>query len=186
MKYTIVVLALATFASAQSLSDIPQCALPCIDSARTGSTNCSADDYACICKNKDAITTAGTSCVLKSCGATVATGQVLPAVSAFCNAVESGNSGSSSSLALSSSAIAASTSTDVISTSASATEIATTSETSVSTSAASMTSMASTSVGGSNSTGNYTSSYPTAVPTAGAASVAGSLAVMALGFLAAL
>ncbi|KAI1454215.1 hypothetical protein F4805DRAFT_331803 [Annulohypoxylon moriforme] len=205
MKYTIVTVALATLVSTQSLSDIPQCALPCIDSARTSSTSCSASDYACICKNKDAITAAATSCVLQACGADVATSQVLPAVNSFCSAVESGSGGSSSASVpvSSSSATASSSSMDVTSTSDSATETATESATSsgeTSTSAeacsatsatsmasmTSMTSMASTTVSGSNSTASYTSSQPTTVPTGGASSAAGSLAMLVLGFVAAI
>lgn len=52
MKYAIAAAVLVTIVSAQSLSDIPQCALPCIDDARTSSTNCATDDYACICKSR--------------------------------------------------------------------------------------------------------------------------------------
>ncbi|KAI1774462.1 hypothetical protein F4818DRAFT_419995 [Hypoxylon cercidicola] len=50
MKYITAAAVLVTIASAQSISDIPQCAIPCIDDARTTSTNCAADDYPCICK----------------------------------------------------------------------------------------------------------------------------------------
>lgn len=52
MKYTAAILALAAaVVSAQSLSDIPTCAQPCIDDARTKETSCSATDYKCICKS---------------------------------------------------------------------------------------------------------------------------------------
>ncbi|KAI0879895.1 uncharacterized protein GGS22DRAFT_102951 [Annulohypoxylon maeteangense] len=190
MKCAVITLVLATFASAQSLSDIPQCALPCIDSARTSSTSCSNSDYACICKNKDAITGAATSCVLQSCGADVATGQVLPAVTSFCISVESGSSGSFS-VSASTSSSSATTVMDATSTSASATEITTDNATSggeapTSTLAISVTSAASTTVSGINSTASYTSSHSTAVPVAGASSVAGSLVMLVLGFVAAM
>ncbi|KAI0117985.1 hypothetical protein GGR51DRAFT_555267 [Nemania sp. FL0031] len=92
MKYTVVSLAFATGVYAQSLSDIPSCALPCIDTARTQTTSCAADDYKCICDNINTLTAAATSCVLSACGADVATNQVLPAVQAFCAAVENGSS----------------------------------------------------------------------------------------------
>ncbi|KAI1746098.1 hypothetical protein F4680DRAFT_10486 [Xylaria scruposa] len=95
MKYTVAALALAAAVSAQSITDIPACALPCIDDARTKNTNCSADDYKCICDNIDKLQTAATSCVLTDCGADVALNQVLPAVSKFCAAVESGGGATS-------------------------------------------------------------------------------------------
>ncbi|KAI0551160.1 hypothetical protein F4679DRAFT_182902 [Xylaria curta] len=95
MKYTVAALALAAAVSAQSLSDIPACALPCIDDARTKETTCGADDYKCICDNIDKLQTAATSCVLSSCGADTALNQVLPAVQKFCAAVESGGGATS-------------------------------------------------------------------------------------------
>ncbi|KAI1102545.1 hypothetical protein F4804DRAFT_263744 [Jackrogersella minutella] len=187
MKYTIVAMALAALASTQSLSDVPQCALPCIDSARTSSTNCSANDYACICKNKTAITAAATSCVLQDCGADIATNQVLPAVNAFCDAVESGNGGSSTSSGPTASTTASTTSTDSTSTSVSvAPTSATSSQAVMSTPDASVTSEAPTSIAASNSTASYTNRNPTAIPTAGAALTAGSLAMLAVGFFVAL
>ncbi|KAI1407682.1 hypothetical protein F5Y13DRAFT_124533 [Hypoxylon sp. FL1857] len=193
MKYAIATLALATLVSAQSLSDIPQCALPCIDDARTSSTNCAADDYACICRNKDALTAAATSCVLASCGAEVATSQVLPAVDAFCDAVEAGSGGSSASSSITASVTSAVTSADVPSTSTSAANTPTSSSgQAISTSATSASSATSGSVIASNSTAGSTfgasptSSYPTTLPTAGAASVVGSLAILAFGLAAAL
>ncbi|ORY71392.1 uncharacterized protein BCR38DRAFT_328080, partial [Pseudomassariella vexata] len=84
MKYSFAAAALVAVVSAQSLSDIPSCALPCIDSARTSVTSCAIDDYKCICDSKDALTGAATGCVLEACGAEVAAGQVLPAVEALC------------------------------------------------------------------------------------------------------
>ncbi|KAI0196814.1 hypothetical protein EV127DRAFT_88918 [Xylaria flabelliformis] len=95
MKYTVAALALAAAVSAQSLSDIPACALPCIDDARTKDTTCGADDYKCICDNINKLQTDATSCVLSSCGADTALNQVLPAVQKFCAAVESGGGATS-------------------------------------------------------------------------------------------
>ncbi|KAI1749696.1 hypothetical protein F4782DRAFT_533134 [Xylaria castorea] len=95
MKYTVAALALAVAVSAQSLSDIPACALPCIDDARTKDTTCGADDYKCICDNINTLQTDATTCVLSSCGADTALNQVLPAVSKFCAAVESGGGATS-------------------------------------------------------------------------------------------
>jgi len=50
MKSTFAVLALAALVTAQSWSDIPACAQPCITDAAASTTDCAADDYACICK----------------------------------------------------------------------------------------------------------------------------------------
>ncbi|KAI0100464.1 hypothetical protein F4776DRAFT_521366 [Hypoxylon sp. NC0597] len=190
MKYAVAAAALAAISSAQSLSDIPQCAIPCINDARTSSTNCAADDYACICRNKDALTAAATSCVLTSCGAEVATGQVLPAVNAFCDAVESGSGGSSASSSTIASVTSTVTSTDASSTRTSAADTPTSSIESVST--VSVSSATPGSVIASNSTtsstlrASPTNSNPTTVPTAGAASLVGSVAMLAVGFVAAL
>ncbi|PNP46135.1 hypothetical protein TGAMA5MH_02170 [Trichoderma gamsii] len=88
MKFT---LALATFVAAvygQTVDDIPPCAVPCIQSAITSATTCSADDFACACEtaNFDAIQAASINCVVAACGADVAINQVLPAVQALCDA----------------------------------------------------------------------------------------------------
>ncbi|OTA86126.1 hypothetical protein M434DRAFT_376648 [Hypoxylon sp. CO27-5] len=193
MKYTVITVALAAISSAQSLSDIPQCAIPCINDARTSSTNCAADDYACICRNKDALTAAATGCVLTSCGAEVATSQVLPAVNAFCNAVESGSGGSSPSSSTIASITSTVTSVDASHTSTSAADTRTSSiEQETRTSTASVPSATSGSIVASNSTASSTfgpsptHSNPPTVPTAGAPSVVGSLAMLALGLVAAL
>ncbi|GAW18354.1 hypothetical protein ANO14919_078290 [Xylariales sp. No.14919] len=92
MKYSVAALAFAAAAvSAQSLSDIPQCASSCINDARTQNTDCAADDYKCICSNIQVLSTAATSCVLSACGQDVAINQVLPAVQQFCDAVNNGD-----------------------------------------------------------------------------------------------
>ncbi|KAI1767981.1 hypothetical protein GGR53DRAFT_480366 [Hypoxylon sp. FL1150] len=185
MKYTIAaVTVLLTVVSAQSPSDIPRCAVPCIDDARTSNTNCAADDYPCICSNKATLTTAATSCILQACGADVATNQVLPAVNALCNAVESGSS-SSSSGATASSTIT-STSTDTVSSTSTGSQQVT------STPITSVTSTPYTSVVTSNGTatsnpgGSSTYNTPTTAPTAGAATVVGPFGMLALGFAVAL
>ncbi|KAI2622799.1 hypothetical protein GGS26DRAFT_245866 [Hypomontagnella submonticulosa] len=185
MKFAVAAVTLAALASAQSLGDIPQCAVKCIDDARASSTDCTATDYVCICKNKDTLTTAASSCVIGACGLDVATNQVLPAVNKFCDSVGSGSS-SSSAAASSTSDTASST----VASSTSAVETSTTTgEAETSTSVPSPTSVASISSPISNgtisSTGGVipTSANPTPVPTAGAATVAGSLVILALGFV---
>lgn len=72
MKYAFAAAALAATVSAQSLSDIPSCAIPCIDASRTAVTTCTADDYACLCDNITAIQGDATTCVISGCGADVA------------------------------------------------------------------------------------------------------------------
>ncbi|KAJ6781716.1 hypothetical protein PWT90_09397 [Aphanocladium album] len=94
MKYAVVA-ALLTLAAAQSASDIPSCAKPCLDDAVTKGTSCSTTDYACICPHIAELQGAATSCVLEKCGADVALGQVLPAVQALCKAAGSAPASSS-------------------------------------------------------------------------------------------
>ncbi|KAL6879920.1 hypothetical protein HDV57DRAFT_100609 [Trichoderma longibrachiatum] len=98
MKTAFVALALAALASAQTRADIPSCALPCLDDAVKANTKCSTTDYACICKNFDAVQGAATGCVITKCGSDVAINKVLPATQALC-AANSGGSGSESSSA---------------------------------------------------------------------------------------
>ncbi|KAI1312912.1 hypothetical protein F5Y03DRAFT_339688 [Xylaria venustula] len=214
MKYAVAVLAFAaSTVSAQSLSDIPQCAISCINDAITKATTCATTDYKCICANSDALTTQATPCVLSACGADVALQQVLPAVQAFCSAVNSGG-GSTSETTSEATSTAASTSastpastptsapastTAVVSTAESTvastseptgypTEVSTSSGVSVPVTSQSSypgTTLLPTSFGGGNATS--IPSATSAIPTAGAA-VAGSiggLAMMALGALAA-
>ncbi|KAK8029973.1 hypothetical protein PG993_011264 [Apiospora rasikravindrae] len=83
MKYAFTAVALIAAVSAQDMSGIPSCAVPCIQSA-AATTSCSATDYKCICNDVDAIQGAASSCVMEKCGATVAVSQVLPAVKDFC------------------------------------------------------------------------------------------------------
>jgi hypothetical protein len=83
MQYSFVAAALVATVAAQSLSDIPACALPCIDAARTSTTTCAADDYTCICANINPLTTAATPCVLTDCGATVAASKFSPNIEAI-------------------------------------------------------------------------------------------------------
>lgn len=90
MKYSFAVAALVAVVSAQSIGDVPACAVTCIDNARSSATSCSQEDVACICKNQAALTAAGTPCVLEKCGAEKALNEVLPAVKAICANVAEG------------------------------------------------------------------------------------------------
>jgi len=96
MKFTYAALALAALAQAQSRADIPACALPCLDDAVTKDTKCSTSDFACICKNFDAVQADATPCVIQKCGTDVAINKVLPATQKLCAAAAAGGSGSSS------------------------------------------------------------------------------------------
>lgn len=69
MKYAYAALALAALVRCQTREDIPECAIPCLDDAVKSETDCEVTDYACICKDFDAIQGAATSCVISECGA---------------------------------------------------------------------------------------------------------------------
>lgn len=83
MKYAFAAAALVAVAAAQS-TEVPSCAVACIDNARASATTCSKEDVACICSNQAALSAAGTPCVLEKCGAEKALNEVLPAVKAIC------------------------------------------------------------------------------------------------------
>ncbi|KAK4157538.1 hypothetical protein C8A00DRAFT_29542 [Chaetomidium leptoderma] len=88
MKYSTALVALAaTVASAQDISIFPECSLPCIMDG-IGTTSCKATDFACVCKNMEAIKTAATPCVVDKCGLDVALNKVLPATEKFCADVD--------------------------------------------------------------------------------------------------
>uniref|UniRef100_A0A0B7K9D7 CFEM domain-containing protein n=1 Tax=Bionectria ochroleuca TaxID=29856 RepID=A0A0B7K9D7_BIOOC len=72
MKFSLVAIAFAAVVSAQSRSDIPECALGCLDDVVKSKTSCSTDDFACICKNVEAFKGDAASCVIKKCGAETA------------------------------------------------------------------------------------------------------------------
>lgn len=74
MQYAIAAIVLAAVAQAQTLGDIPSCAVPCLDDAVSANTSCATTDVACICKpdNFAKVQGAATSCVIEKCGADVA------------------------------------------------------------------------------------------------------------------
>jgi len=87
MKYSAVaVAALVAVASAQDISTIPSCAMPCIEEAAVA-IGCASDDYTCICENKAELVSAATICVVNACTAPVAIGEVVPATNKFCDLV---------------------------------------------------------------------------------------------------
>ncbi|KAI1752382.1 hypothetical protein F4782DRAFT_501632 [Xylaria castorea] len=87
MKFTLAIITFATVASAQSWSDIPACAQPCILDAAASTTDCASTDYACICAAQDVIEPAAEECVVAACGEEVAETEVVPAVAALCGSI---------------------------------------------------------------------------------------------------
>lgn len=84
MKYAFAAVALAAIAQAQTLADIPECAIPCLDKSIGDNTDCKVTDLACVCENFDAVQGDATACVLKECGSAVAINDVLPAAEKLC------------------------------------------------------------------------------------------------------
>jgi hypothetical protein len=93
MKYAFAAVVLAAVARAQSLSDLPECAQPCIADSVESSTDCEVTDAACICSEDNFALIQGNAlaCVLDACGQEVATGEVLPASMALCEAAAGGD-----------------------------------------------------------------------------------------------
>ncbi|KYK57153.1 hypothetical protein DCS_04160 [Drechmeria coniospora] len=80
MKFTAV--ATVAMAALVSAADIPDCAKPCIlDAAKAPTTNCEGN-YACICKNIEAVRPLATGCVIKACSDKIA--QVLKGIEDVC------------------------------------------------------------------------------------------------------
>lgn len=73
----IIAAALLGFAHAQSLSDIPSCAIPCLDDSVKKNTPCNLDDVKCICQNFSSIQADATGCVLKACGSDTAISKII-------------------------------------------------------------------------------------------------------------
>ncbi|KAJ6444565.1 CFEM domain-containing protein [Purpureocillium lavendulum] len=83
-SFAVVTLALASLVAAQSRSDIPSCALPCLDDAVKASTSCATDDFSCICASMDKVQGAAAGCILSKCGQDKALNEVLPAAKKLC------------------------------------------------------------------------------------------------------
>ncbi|PHH73028.1 hypothetical protein CDD82_5689 [Ophiocordyceps australis] len=85
MKYaTAAIVSLAALVSAQGISDIPSCALPCLLESVKANTKCEVSDIPCVCKSIDKVQGPATGCVLKACGEDVAINKVLPAAKGLC------------------------------------------------------------------------------------------------------
>ncbi|UNI17756.1 hypothetical protein JDV02_004076 [Purpureocillium takamizusanense] len=180
MKFTAAaIVAFAALASAQTLADIPSCAIPCLDSSIKKNTECSTTDVSCICKSFDKIQGDATTCVIDKCGTDAALNKVLPAATALC---KNGGGGGSSAPA-SSSAAASTSSAPASSAPASSSAPATQSGSASATGSAPATTLKPT---GPSQTGNGTQPTSSSPVTAGAAGFApvGGLAMLALGALA--
>ncbi|KAF5003162.1 hypothetical protein FDECE_10276 [Fusarium decemcellulare] len=112
MKYSVAVLALVAAAvQAQTLADVPKCAIPCLDDAISSETDCKTTDLVCVCKNFDDVRSAATSCVIDKCGSDVAINEVLPATEALCKNPGSGGESSAAETTAAETTAAAVTST---------------------------------------------------------------------------
>lgn len=196
---TVLAVAFAALAQAQTRADIPSCALPCLDDAVKANTKCSTTDYACICKDFSAVQTAATSCVISKCGADVALNKVLPATQALCANPGSGSSAAGSSAAATSAAqtSAAQTSAPASSAPASSAPVSSAPASSAPASSAAASSVPAgtgvsttvitsvTPVGtGVPPAGNRTTTGPTGAPTNAGSALLPGLAMLALGALA--
>lgn len=58
---------------AQSIEELPECSRPCVYDSVGSQTNCSPEDFGCICtdENLKKIQSDAASCVLSNCGADV-------------------------------------------------------------------------------------------------------------------
>ncbi|KAI8231229.1 GPI-anchored CFEM domain protein [Colletotrichum sp. SAR 10_99] len=198
MKFsTATILAVVGLVAAQ-LDGIPSCAVTCLNNAVTSTGKCQAGDVACLCSpaNYQAIVTAGTPCVLASCGAEVAANQVLPAAGKICAAVAGGGGPASSAAAVPavssavasvSSAVVASVSSRVASASSRAASITSRISQASASASATRTVVVTSAVTSRNGTSTATSTVaPVTVNGANVQGPVGVLAMLAVGALAAL
>ncbi|EFQ35679.1 CFEM domain-containing protein [Colletotrichum graminicola M1.001] len=113
MKYSAAIIAFAGFAAAQTFNELPPCSLQCLAKAITDDGKCQIGNTACLCNpdNFRNIFSAGTVCVLQSCGPDTAVNQVIPAATRICEAA------ASSAVLSASSAVSAAASSAVVATS---------------------------------------------------------------------
>ncbi|KAJ4389537.1 hypothetical protein N0V93_007007 [Gnomoniopsis smithogilvyi] len=158
----------AALVSSQCFSSIPECAQSCMTNAATQSTSCGATDWTCQCTttNQQTILDNAENCVDAACGETMWLEVVKPAVEAFCEAVDGGETCSSSSTSSGSTSTLTSTSTT--------------------TGSVSTTSSTGTATGTGTATATATATAATSSSTAGAAAAGpiGSFGMMVLGALA--
>lgn len=80
MKFSLAALALAAAVHAQSIDDVPRCAIPCLDASIKSKTSCQPRDLACLCQpdNIDKVRADASGCVLAKCGAETGTAAFSP------------------------------------------------------------------------------------------------------------
>lgn len=84
MKYTIgALLLLAPLIAAQSITDLPSCALSCVADGVTG-VGCELTDFECSCKKSNELTPAVTPCVQKSCDTVADQEKVIDVLAGIC------------------------------------------------------------------------------------------------------
>lgn len=111
--------AFAAVAAAISVSDyVPACGPPCISDTVAQHTTCAADDNACICAEVYTVKRDGEVCLRDACS-TTDYGSVMSGIDAFCKAVSSGPTSSSTSTSSTASPTSYPTSTDIPSSSSS-------------------------------------------------------------------
>lgn len=189
MKYAVAAVVLAAIARAQTLADIPACALPCLDTAIAENSDCATTDIPCVCEHFDDIRGSATTCVLDACGPDVALNEVLPATEALC--ANAGDGGAESSAPAPSSSAAPETSAAESTSVVETTSVAVTTSAEITTAPAPTTVETSTVVvptNGSVPVPSTTGPAPTPEPSvpAGGAVALGSMGGLAMLFLAAL
>ncbi|KAE9574435.1 hypothetical protein CGMCC3_g9505 [Colletotrichum fructicola] len=190
MKFSAATILAVVGLVAAQLDGIPSCAVTCLNNAVTSTGKCQAGDVACLCSpaNYQAIVTAGTPCVLASCGAEVAANQVLPAAGKICAAVAGGGGPASSAAAVPAvSSAVASVSSRVASASSRAASITSRISQASASASATRTVVVTSAVTSRNGTSTATSTVaPVTVNGANVQGPVGVLAMLAVGALAAL
>lgn len=80
MKFSLAALVFAVAVQAQSLKDIPACAIPCLEDSIKKTTPCDSKDLPCVCKSENFNKIRGDAapCVIGKCGAQVGKTAQLP------------------------------------------------------------------------------------------------------------
>ncbi|KJZ72466.1 hypothetical protein HIM_08135 [Hirsutella minnesotensis 3608] len=70
MKFILLALLAAAAVQAQTLKDIPPCAIPCLEGSIKRKTSCSPRDLKCVCKsqNFNKIRNDAAGCIIHACG----------------------------------------------------------------------------------------------------------------------
>lgn len=85
MKYALSLAAVLAIATAQSVTDIPSCALQCVANGVTG-VGCELTDFKCSCGKADQLTPAVTPCVQQACSDVADQQKVVTTLEGICAA----------------------------------------------------------------------------------------------------